>query len=111
MVTQYVPASTDAVSCGDEPGVVLIAVERAHPAIPVVGTPMPRPTSVKGPPALVSVTLTVPACIAVNDRETAPLAVSLLENVLVVGDVGVEGVVVVGVSLPQALVSDAVPTA
>src|SRR5216684_1899721 len=112
MVTQYAPGSTGAVICGVAPGVVMMAVLSAHLATPVVGTPRPRPIRVKGPPALVSNTVTVPTCVAVKVRDTALLTVSLLANVLVVGDVGAGvGVVVVAASLPQVIVSDAAPRA
>lgn len=96
MVMQYCPGSTAAEICGVVLDAVLIAVLRAHFAIPVVGTPMPRPTRVNGPAALVSITVTVPVVVAPNDRDTAPPGVSRLEKIEVVGPVGVVGVGVVG---------------
>ena len=104
-MTQYCPASTAAEICGVEPEAVLIAVLNAHLAMPVVGTPMPRPTTVVGPAALVSITVTVPVVVAPNDRDTAPPGVSRLAKTDVVGPVGVVGVVgVVVLSLPHPTV-------
>jgi hypothetical protein len=85
-----------------------MAVFSAHLATPVLGTPIPRPTRVNGPPALVRVTVTVPVVVAANDRDTAPFGVSRLANVDVVGEVVVGvGVGVVVVSLPHAEVRTA----
>ena len=104
-VTQYCPGSTAAEICGVEPGAVWIAVLNAHLAMPVVGTPMPRPTTVEGPAAFVSITVTVPVVVAPNERDTAPPGVSRLAKIDVVGPVGVVGVVVVVVLLlPHAAV-------
>ena len=76
--------------------------------MPVVGTPMPRPTTVVGPAALVSITVTVPVVVAPNERDTAPPGVSRLAKTDVVGPVGVVGVVgVVVVSLPHPAVKTA----
>src|SRR5262245_11015019 len=75
--------------------------------MPVDGTPMPSPTTVVGPAAFVSITVTVPAVVAPNDRDTAPLGVSRLAKIDVVGPVGVVGVGVVVESLPHPLISEA----
>jgi hypothetical protein len=80
-----------------------------HLATPADGTPSPRPTDVPGAPALLNVTLTVPACVALNNRDTAPLVVRVVDKVLVVGDVGVVGDGVVGVSSPHDEVKSAAP--
>src|SRR5262249_161399 len=82
-----------------------MAVLNAHLAMPVVGTPMPRPTTVVGPAAFVSITVTVPAVLPPNDRDMATLGVSRLAKTDVVGPLGVVGVVVVE-SLPHALISE-----
>src|SRR5215813_13174635 len=79
-----------------------MAVLNAHFAMPVLGTPMPRPTTVLGPAALVSITVTVPDAVAPNERDAAPPGVSRLAKIDVVGPLGVVGVVGVVLSLPQA---------
>src|SRR5262249_23442452 len=68
---------------------------------------MPRPTTVFGPAAFVSIAVTVPFVEAPNWRDTAPPGVSRLAKIEVVGPVGVVGVVVVVVLLPHAAAASA----
>jgi len=66
--------------------------------------PTPKPsTIVEGGPALASVTLTVPDCVAVNVRIAVPFGAIEPFKVSVAGDVGADGVVVVSLLLHAAL--------
>src|SRR5882672_2166791 len=93
-VTQYEPVSTGTLNCGVELAAVVMDVARVHDASAPCGMPTPRPTIVPSAPARDSVTVTVPALLVVNVRETASLTNNCVVSVLVTGEVtGGSGVV------------------
>jgi hypothetical protein len=88
------------VICAAVPGVAVTETPRRQPPPVVLGRPTPRPT---GAPALVNVTVIVPAALVSNERLLAPPGASTADQDSVVGNV-VGVVVVLGTFCPQPAV-------
>jgi hypothetical protein len=85
--------------CGAEPPPVFTETPSRQPPPDTRGKPTPSPTV---DPALVIVTLIVPAAVTVNERLLVPPGASALDQISGAGFVGVDGAVAVLVSSPHA---------
>jgi hypothetical protein len=100
---QYRPASTFVLMSGSAAGIAGTICVSVQPLAPLCGMPIPSVIGTVVGARDASVTVTVPDCVAWNERDTDPGTGRMPVQAAVVGaaGVGVEGVVGVSLLLPQ----------